>query len=93
MGRAIVERIYTAIAVGAVSAVAGFCLRRVWRWVTGDQPPDPRDPEAPVRQALVWLVLSSLVGSLASLAITRGAGRLTAAGAAPAPDPEAVETN
>ncbi|MDR0989786.1 MAG: DUF4235 domain-containing protein [Propionibacteriaceae bacterium] len=73
---AVVEKVTTAVAGTAISLLAGAILRRIWKTATGAEPPALDDPEAPIRQAIVWLVLSSAGISALTLLTKRGTHRL-----------------
>ena len=71
------------IAFGALGAVAGSAAVKVlnssWTRVTGQEPPDPNDPEVPVVQAIGWVVASALVLAGAQVLVNRfGTRRLNA---------------
>ncbi|MCL2782561.1 MAG: DUF4235 domain-containing protein [Propionibacteriaceae bacterium] len=71
------------IAFGVLGAVAGSvavkALNGGWTRVTGQEPPDPNDPDVPVVQALAWVVASGLVLAGAQVLVNRfGIRRLQA---------------
>jgi len=63
------------IALGILGAVAGSLAARVltggWKRVTGQEPPDPNDPEVPVIQALAWVAASGLIMAGAQVLVNR----------------------
>ena len=67
--------IYTGLVGAVIAAVVAAVLKKVWTKATGDAPPDPRDPDASVRDALVWAGVSG-VGVAVARMIT---ARITAA--------------
>ncbi len=71
MDKAIVERVYATLLSTLVTFVAGFALKKVWTAVTGEAPPDPEDPEVPVRQALIWFLASGIGVGVAQLFVSR----------------------
>ncbi len=72
MDKAIIEKIYTAILSAVVTFLAGFALKKAWTLATGSEPPDPEDPEVPVRQAVTWFVASGVGVGMAQLLFHRG---------------------
>lgn len=71
MDKAIIEKIYTTLMAAAVTFVAGFVIRKLWTVVTGQQPPDPEDPDVPTRHALTWFLASGVGVSAAQLLVSR----------------------
>jgi hypothetical protein len=74
-------------ALGAVTAVvAAKVVNKVWEVTTGDAPPDPNDPEVPLRRALTWAIASGIGIGLAQLMVNRlAADQWTKAMGTPAP--------
>ncbi len=61
-----------ATAVGALTAVvATKALEGAWRLATGGEPPEPTDPNTPLRQALAWAVASALGIGVATVMANR----------------------
>ncbi len=60
MDKAILERVYTTLLSALVTFVAGFALKKVWTLATGEEPPNPEDPEVPVRTAVIWFLASGI---------------------------------
>ncbi|MDR1387791.1 MAG: DUF4235 domain-containing protein [Propionibacteriaceae bacterium] len=77
MSESLKRRIYPALASLAVSLIGGLALRRVWSLATGQEPPDPNDPQVSTRSAVSWFVVSSLGLGLLQLVVSRGAQRAT----------------
>jgi len=63
------------IILGVLGAAAGSLAARgltgAWMRVTGDEPPDPNDPEVPVIQALAWVAASGLIMAGAQVLVNR----------------------
>jgi len=58
--------------LGAVAAsLAARVLNGGWQRVTGEEPPDPNDPEVPVIQALAWVAASGLIMAGAQVLVNR----------------------
>jgi hypothetical protein len=73
--------------IGAITAVvAAKVVNGVWQAATGDAPPDPNDPDVPLRRALTWAVASGIGIGLAQLLVNRlAADQWTKAMGTPAP--------
>ncbi|MDR0284453.1 MAG: DUF4235 domain-containing protein [Propionibacteriaceae bacterium] len=71
MDRVILNKIYTALLSAAVTFLAGFALKKVWKLTTGAEPPDPEDPAVPVRQAVTWFITSGIGVGVAQLLFHR----------------------
>jgi hypothetical protein len=71
LSQRLVWNIY-ATAVGTLTAVvAAKAVSKAWELATGDAPPEPNDPEVPLRQALTWAVASGVGVGLAQLMMNR----------------------
>ncbi len=58
--------------VGAITTmVAAKLVNTVWQATTGDAPPDPNDPDVPLRRALTWAVASGIGIGLTQLLVNR----------------------
>ncbi len=71
MDKAIIEKIYTAIATALISFAAGFALKKIWAKATGSEPPDPEDPDVPTKQAVGWFLVSGVGLGAIQLLISR----------------------
>ncbi|AQP46990.1 hypothetical protein BW730_05120 [Tessaracoccus aquimaris] len=59
-------------AIGAVTTiVAQKLVTKLWEVSTGDAPPDPNDPETPLKQALIWAAASGLGVGMTQLMMNR----------------------
>ncbi len=59
-------------AIGAITTVvAAKLVGKAWEAATGNTPPQPNDPEVPMRHAVTWLVASGLGIGLAQLLMNR----------------------
>ena len=63
--------IYTGVIGALIAAVVATVLKKVWTKATGDAPPDPRDPDASVRDALMWAAVSGVGVAVARMITTR----------------------
>ena len=67
----IVWNIYAGV-VGAVSTiVAKKLITKVWEASTGEEPPDPNDPEVPMTQAILWSLASGVGVGVTQLMMNR----------------------
>ena len=66
-------------AVGALTTVLAVkAVNAVWELATGDSPPEPNDPEVPLRRALTWAIASGVGIGLSQLLVNRfAAGQWT----------------
>ncbi|MDR2929849.1 MAG: DUF4235 domain-containing protein [Propionibacteriaceae bacterium] len=71
MDKAIVEKIYTTLLSAVVTFLVGFALKKVWKLTTGDEPPNPEDPEVPAREAVTWFLASGVGVGVAQLLFHR----------------------
>ncbi|MGC3993529.1 MAG: DUF4235 domain-containing protein [Propionicimonas sp.] len=74
-------------AIGALTTlVAAKAVNAVWELATGDTPPEPNDPEVPLRRALTWAVASGVGIGLSQLLVNRfAANQWTRVMGTPAP--------
>lgn len=59
-------------ALGAISTIAAKkLLTKAWEVATGDEPPDPNDPETPMTYALIWSLASGVGVGVTQLILNR----------------------
>ena len=59
-------------AVGALTTVlAAKAVNAVWELATGDTPPEPNDPDVPLRRAITWAIASGVGIGLSQLLVNR----------------------
>jgi hypothetical protein len=67
------------IYVGVIGAVTTIVAQKLvtlgWKIATGDDPPEPTDPETPVIQAVSWAVASGVGVGVVQLLTQRAAAR------------------
>jgi len=62
--------------IGAVTTIAAQRLLKAgWKFVTGDEPPSPTDPETPVITAVSWAMASAVGVAVTQLLTQRLAAR------------------
>lgn len=84
------QRLVWNLYAGAVAALttvaAAKAVSKVWELSTGEAPPQPTDPEVPLRRALTWVAASALAMGLAQLLMNRfAASQWTRVMGTPAP--------
>lgn len=67
----VLEKAYPAIIGALVTFLAQFIVRKMYTVATGQEPPDPNDPEVPTREALAWFVASTIGVGVAQLVAGR----------------------
>lgn len=72
---AVSEKVFWKIYAGVLGAVttllAQKLLTKVWEVSTGDEPPDPNDPETPLTSALIWALTSGLGVGVSQMVMNR----------------------
>lgn len=72
---AVSERIFWKIYAGvigtATTMVAQKLVTKAWEASTGDEPPDPNDPDTPLVHAIIWAVASGLGVGMAQMTMNR----------------------
>lgn len=56
---------------GAATFVAQKLIRASWKTITGDEPPNPTDPEASTVAAVSWVAASAVGVALAQVLVQR----------------------
>jgi hypothetical protein len=84
------QRLVWNLYAGAVAALttvaAAKAVSKVWELSTGEAPPQPTDPEVPLRRALTWVAASALAMGLAQVLVNRfAASQWTRVMGTPAP--------
>lgn len=64
----------TVVAVGA-AAVTKKAVESAWEFVTGEEPPEPNDPDVPTGQAIAWVVAVAVGVGLSQVLINRFAAK------------------
>lgn len=68
-------KVYSAVLGTVVTIATQRALSAAWKLATGDEPPEPGDPDVPATQAFVWALSSGIGIGVAQLATTRYASR------------------
>lgn len=73
--QSLVWKIYAG-AVGTLTTIATQkVIVQVWKMVSGDEPPEPSDPETPLYLALTWAIASGVGIGLMQLMVNRFTAR------------------
>ena len=73
--QSLVWKIYAG-AVGAVTTIATQKLiTQVWKMVSGEEPPEPNDPDTPLYLALTWAIASGIGIGATQLMVNRFTAR------------------
>lgn len=68
----------SASVLGAVATVATQKLLAAgWEFVTGEEPPEPGDPEVSAAAAFTWVLASAVGYGVSQLAVQRTTARMT----------------
>lgn len=68
-------RVYAGV-LGAVTTIATQKLvKAAWKVATGDNPPDPNDPDVPATEAAIWALASGLGLGVSQVVLNRFMGR------------------
>lgn len=74
------ERMLEAVMLGGLLIAGSYVARRAtdgaWHLLSDEPPPDPDDPGADLRDALVWSLLSGVLVGLTRLLLRRGFARV-----------------
>lgn len=63
-------------AVGAISAlVTKKLVDAAWKFVTGDEPPEPNDPDTPAPLALAWVLAMAVGVGVSQVLVNRFAAK------------------
>lgn len=68
----VVWKIYAAL-IGTVTTIAAQkIMSKGWEVVTGEEPPEPGDPDTPLHLAITWSIASAVGVGTAQLLTNRG---------------------
>lgn len=67
--------IYLGVIGTVATLVAQKALTTAWELATGEQPPEPNDPDVPLRRAATWAIASGVGIGLTQLVLNRLAAR------------------
>jgi len=69
------EKLLNKVYVGVIGAVVTLLtqklISKMWKLATGDEPPEPTDPEVPATTAFIWALASGVGVGAAQLATRR----------------------
>ncbi len=56
----VIWNIYSGVLGAAATFIAQKIITKAWEASTGEEPPDPNDPETPAFQAIIWAIASGV---------------------------------
>lgn len=71
VSESILWRVYAGVLGAATTVMTKKLVTTVWEASTGDEPPDPNDPETPLTHALLWAAASGLGVGVAQITMNR----------------------
>lgn len=71
MEEKVLQKAYPMIIGTVTTFLAQLVVRKMWQVATGNEPPDPNDPDVPTREAVTWFVASSIGVGVAQLVAGR----------------------
>ena len=75
MSKQVLEKIGRALMSAGITFVAGLALKRAWKYTTGNEPPNPEDPQVPTGHAITWFLVSGVGVGLVQLLFQRSLAR------------------
>ncbi|TRY19362.1 DUF4235 domain-containing protein [Tessaracoccus rhinocerotis] len=64
-------KIYAGVLGAATLVISQKLVTKAWEAATGDEPPDPNDPETPLAPAVSWAIASGLGVGISQLVMNR----------------------
>lgn len=64
-------KIYAGVLGAGTTLVAQKLVTKAWEAATGDEPPDPNDPDTPLTSAVIWAIASGLGVGMSQLVMNR----------------------
>lgn len=64
-------KVYAGLIGAATTLVSQRLVTKMWEVSTGDEPPDPNDPDVPMTKALIWAAASGLGVGVTQLVLNR----------------------
>lgn len=71
----LVWKLYAGVVAAGTTFAAAKAIEEGWRLATGHEPPEVRNPETPLRQAVVWVIASGVGIGMARLFMHRFAAK------------------
>lgn len=71
MSNKLAWRLYSSFLGAATTIIAQKLVTQAWRVATGEQPPDPNDPEVPFSEAAAWAIAVGVGVGVAQLSMNR----------------------
>ncbi|NLE97963.1 MAG: DUF4235 domain-containing protein [Propionibacterium sp.] len=67
----VIWNVYSGVLGGLATFIAQKLITRAWEAATGEEPPDPNDPDAPLVQAIIWAAASGVGVGVTQLTMNR----------------------
>ena len=64
-------RLYSAALGAATTLIAQKVVSKAWQIATGEQPPDPHDPEVSTGEAIAWVFATGIGVGVSQLLMSR----------------------
>jgi len=71
MTEKVLWKVYAGVLGAASTLIAQKVVTKVWEMSTGDEPPDPNDPDTPLIKAVIWATASGLGIGISQLVMNR----------------------
>ena len=73
--RGILWGLYSAGVAALAAVITHKAVNKGWEFVTGEEPPEPNDPDVPTGQAIAWVVAVAVGVGLSQVLINRFAAK------------------
>lgn len=67
----LIWRLYSGLLGAATTMIAQRALVQGWRLATGEEPPNPNDPDVPYGEAVTWAIATGVGVGVAQLSMNR----------------------
>ncbi|PIE98945.1 MAG: hypothetical protein CR979_03545 [Propionibacterium sp.] len=67
----LVWRVYSGVLGAVTTLIAQQLISKAWQTATGEQPPNPNDPEVPIIQAMTWAIATGVGVGVTQLSMNR----------------------
>lgn len=75
MTEKLMYKVYAAVLGTVITVATQKALTAAWKVATGEEPPEPGDPDVPAAEAFIWALSSGVGIGIAQLATTRYSAR------------------
>lgn len=67
----LIWRLYSGVLGAATTMIAQRALVKLWEVATGEEPPNPNDPDVPYGEAVTWAIATGVGVGVAQLSMNR----------------------